>query len=69
MRSAAETSKAMRGKAMRWVPDLHHEGLVELRTVLIVDRQRWVSEARRCVAMRGVAARCGDVISFTTKGC
>ena len=57
MRSAAETSKAMRGKAMRWVPDLHHEGLVELRTVLIVDRQRWVCGATRCAELRSKDTR------------
>ncbi len=55
MRGDAVRCIEMRGGAP--VPDLHREGLVELRTVLIVDRQRWVSGAKRCEAAQRNAGR------------
>ena len=65
--SCSWNSQAMgeRGEAMRCkatmsgaaVPGLDHVGLTELRTVLIVDRKRWVSGAKRCEAAQRNAGR------------
>ena len=54
---------AWRSGAVRCFPDLRREGLVELRTVLIVDRQRWVSDAKRRDAQRCTASRCSAIVS------